>query len=40
MLYTLIYNIKIYNADGDVISHMIPHEENGQKGLYCTVRNK
>lgn len=35
----IIYNIKIYDTESNEISNMIPHEENGQKGLYCTVRN-
>ena len=35
----IIYNIKIYDTEGNEISNMIPHEENEEKGLYCTVRN-
>ena len=35
----IIYNIKIYDTESNEISNMIPHEENGQKGLYCTIRN-
>ena len=34
-----IYECSLYDTDGNEISHMIPHEENGQRGLYCTVRN-
>jgi hypothetical protein len=34
-----IYDCKLYDKNENEISHMIPHEENGQKGLYCTVRN-
>lgn len=36
---TKIYECFFYDTEGNEISHMIPHEENGQKGLYCTVRN-
>ena len=36
---TKVYEASIYDPQGNLISHMIPHEENGQKGLYCTVRN-
>lgn len=36
---TKIYECFFYDTEGNEISHMIPHEENGEKGLYCTVRN-
>ena len=35
-----VYEVKFWDADNNLISHMIPHEENSQKGLYCSIRNE
>ena len=35
-----IYGIKIYDEYGNIISDMIPYEENEEKGLYCLIRNE
>ena len=35
-----VHEVKFWDGNNNLISHMIPHEENGQSGLCCSIRNE
>jgi hypothetical protein len=37
---TKIYEVKLWDSNNNLISHMLPLKQNDQKGLYCSVREE